>query len=138
MAKILQNVYIDGRWITVERGAEVYGYDARHFHRLLTSGMVLGGTFDVEHWRWRSHPEGMVGPVADDRWQYFVLPHSTGGIHDRLCSGIISGAYYLETYLERQHPIFKVIAHPGCSGLNLGVRPIVSGGLPPQTLGAVL
>lgn len=99
-------------WETLEAGCQVFGYsEASAISRALDRDRILGAR--KEHGRWRSHPEGLVGPIADVR-QSFALPKGTGGVKVDVCSGSVSGQVFARTMLEpgRRFPLIEIWAEP--------------------------
>jgi len=110
----------EGCWRTLEAGAERYGYDPRHFSRLVHDGRILGATFKVG--RWESHQEGIAGSIPD-KWCSYALPAGTEGVAVELCSGLVSSRIYVRTCIVRKHPKVELRAAYGHSGPIVKITP---------------
>ena len=108
---------IDLKWEGVEDGAEAYGYSSKSFRRFLHAGRVLGAEF--QDGVWQSHPDGMVGPVGDDRYYWFILPKGTVGVAYITASGYVSGIVCIKTNIARATPEVGFKADDRHSGVQV-------------------
>jgi hypothetical protein len=109
-------------WDTLEHGAEVYGYgDWRSFLRPVQDGRVLGAR--QEAGRWRSHPEGLVGPIPDIPHRC-IVPAGTKEVICEACSGEVSGLIVLcGVNLKVKFPYIDLRSEPS-SGLMVRIVPL--------------
>jgi len=111
---------INLKWKGVENGAEAYACSSKSFRRFLHAGRILGAEF--RDGVWQSHPDGAVGPVSDDRHQFFVLPKCTADVAYTTASGCVSGIVCIKTDIARATPEVGFKSDVGHSGVTVQVQ----------------
>lgn len=129
MAMIKENKnVINAVWRGETQGAGVYCYSEQSaFSRVLNSRtehhpQVLGAHF--ENGLWMSHPEGIAGPIPDDKYINILLPSGTQKVGFNILSGLVSGLpLTCGACFTKKHPTVQVVMEPCCSGTIVKVIP---------------